>query len=80
MGRTSSTVLPPSEVRRIAAAAGGIDPRTVATYLDGTRTPFASTRAAIERALKRMKRHDLIRTPVRVRREPFGRNLTPTAA
>lgn len=55
------TPLAPAEIRRIASVAGGIDPRTVATYLDGTRTPYASTRAAIERALRKVGRADLVR-------------------
>lgn len=62
MARSSATPLPPSEVRRVAGLAGGIDPRTVSTYLDGTRAPFVATRKAIERALRRIKRQDLIRS------------------
>lgn len=58
-----SPALSPVEIRRVAALAGGVDPRTVATYLDGRRNPFAATRAAIERALRRMKRADLVRAP-----------------
>jgi hypothetical protein len=63
MDSASVPPLDPPDVRRVATLAGGIDPRTVATYLDGTRKPFRTTRAAIERALRRIKRADLIRCP-----------------
>jgi hypothetical protein len=49
-----------SQARRVVALAE-VDPRTLSTYLDGSRTPQPRTVAAIDRALRKIKRGDLVR-------------------
>lgn len=60
MPRPSASLLTASEARRVAALAD-VDPRTVATYLDGSRATTPAHAKAIERALRRIGRADLVR-------------------
>ena len=49
------------EARR-ASAFAGVDLRTLVGYLRGTRRTYRSTASNIERALRKIKRGDLVRT------------------
>lgn len=60
MPRPSTSPLDPHDALRVAVLAK-VDPRTVATYVGGTRRPTRANRDAIERALKRIGRADLVR-------------------
>lgn len=61
MPRPSASALPPSDARRVAVLAD-IDPRTLSTYLTGERATLPVTAKAIERALRKIGRADLVRT------------------
>lgn len=60
MPRPSASLLAPAVARRVAVLAN-VDPRTIATYLDGSRPKLPASVKAIERALRRIGRADLVR-------------------
>lgn len=63
MSRPPSTDSPLStdEARHVVAFAG-VDPKTLRTYLSGARRTYRHTAVAIEKALRRIKRPELVRS------------------